>query len=101
MENPSKMDDLGNPHLPTSFDKTISSERSCPKCHHIQTLATGLGGSITKEQEWTSVARSSSYFGPTLPIFRFLDKDDEGTISFEEFEEQLGVVYFCFFCGEH
>ena len=24
-----------------------------------------------------SVARSFSYFGPTLPIFRFLDKDDE------------------------
>ena len=51
------------------------------------------------------MARSFSYFGPTLPIFRFLDRDDEalantvrlltvvnfcllpqGTISFEEFE---------------
>ncbi len=30
-----------------------------------------------EEAEWVSVARSSAYFGPTLPIFRFLDKDDE------------------------
>lgn len=45
------------------------------------------GDNFISEAEWVSVARSSAYFGPTLPIFRFLDKDDEGTIAFEEFEE--------------
>jgi len=45
------------------------------------------GDNFISEAEWVTVARSFSYFGPTLPIFRFLDRDDEGTISFEEFEE--------------
>ena len=35
----------------------------------------------SEEDEWVSVAESCSYFGPILPIFRFLDKDDEATFS--------------------
>ncbi|CAK9089846.1 Tonsoku-like protein [Durusdinium trenchii] len=35
------------------------------------------GDNYISEEEWSSVARSCSYFGPILPIFRFLDKDDE------------------------
>lgn len=35
----------------------------------------------------TEVLNDLSYFGPSEIIFRFLDKDDEGTVSIEEFRE--------------
>lgn len=35
--------------------------------------------------EWQSVCASLGYFGPVMPIFRFLDQDGEGSISAEEF----------------
>ncbi|CAE7173650.1 TONSL [Symbiodinium pilosum] len=39
------------------------------------------GDNFISEAEWVSVARSFSYFGPTLPIFRFLDRDDEAGLG--------------------
>jgi len=44
------------------------------------------GGGDIDEREWEGVVRDElKYFGPTLIIFGFLDKDDEGTVSREEF----------------
>lgn len=37
-------------------------------------------------QEYIGIVREHGYFGQTRPIFNFLDKDDEGSISFGEFE---------------
>ncbi|CAE8714826.1 unnamed protein product [Polarella glacialis] len=37
-------------------------------------------------KEWTGVCHNKvNYFGPTMPIFRYIDKDDGGSISAEEF----------------
>jgi len=36
-------------------------------------------------EEWTVACRELSYFGPTEPIFRYLDADCEGTVSIDEF----------------
>eukprot|EP00931_Biecheleriopsis_adriatica_P017672 TRINITY_DN12584_c0_g6_i1.p1 TRINITY_DN12584_c0_g6~~TRINITY_DN12584_c0_g6_i1.p1 ORF type:complete len:1677 (-),score=235.05 TRINITY_DN12584_c0_g6_i1:49-5079(-) len=35
--------------------------------------------------EWAKACNSNGFFGPTRPIFSFLDTDDEGTISEKEF----------------
>merc|ERR1712217_135498 len=43
-------------------------------------------GEIT-EEEWTKAIKTIGYFGSTEPIFHYLDKDDEGTISLTEFME--------------
>lgn len=37
------------------------------------------------EGEWMAAVRRLGFFGPALPIFHFMDKDDEGTISLAEF----------------
>lgn len=44
------------------------------------------GGEIDLN-EWTTACSKFGYFGPVVPIFRFLDADDQGTISFEEFKQ--------------
>jgi Ca2+-binding EF-hand superfamily protein len=36
--------------------------------------------------EWRDICRNLGFFGATRQIFKFIDKDDEGNISFEEFE---------------
>jgi len=36
--------------------------------------------------EWIEVCEEIGFFGETVPIFRYLDSDDEGTISRDEFE---------------
>lgn len=41
-------------------------------------------GNIDQE-EWTTACDHIGYCGPTIPIFRYLDADDEGTISLDEF----------------
>jgi len=43
-------------------------------------------GDITVE-EWDTACHEMGYFGPIMPIFRFLDSDNEGTISLDEFKE--------------
>jgi len=44
------------------------------------------GSGEIDEQEWIDIVRNSLlYFGPCIVIFRFLDKDDEGTVSEAEF----------------
>jgi len=35
--------------------------------------------------EWMDAVTNIGYFGPSHPIFKFLDKDDEGTVSYDEF----------------
>lgn len=42
-------------------------------------------GSITKK-EWSSVLQEAGFFGPAMPIFHFIDTDNEGTITADEFE---------------
>jgi len=41
-------------------------------------------GEIDK-QEWVELLTKLGYFGPARPIFSYLDKDDGGSISLEEF----------------
>jgi len=38
------------------------------------------------EEEWHAAVAGIGYFGPSAPIFNFLDKDNEGNLSFDEFE---------------
>merc|ERR1712014_246009 len=45
------------------------------------------GGGEIDFDEWMHVCHSLGYFGATRPIFKFVDKDDEGTISLDEFLE--------------
>lgn len=44
------------------------------------------GSGDLDEDEWCSALQEVGYFGPSKPIFNFLDKDDEGTVSLDEFE---------------
>jgi len=44
------------------------------------------GGEIDME-EWCKACEECGFFGPVIPIFRFLDADDEGTISLDEFNQ--------------
>lgn len=37
------------------------------------------------EQEWVTACASIGYLGNSVPIFRYLDKDDEGTVCLDEF----------------
>jgi len=46
--------------------------------------ADGSGG-ITFEEWHDAVTRQLQYFGPSKIIFKYLDKDDEGTVSLDEF----------------
>lgn len=43
------------------------------------------GGGEIDEEEWAKALSDCGYFGPSKPIFSFLDKDDEGTVSWQEF----------------
>mmetsp|Transcript_112506 Transcript_112506/g.195237 ORF Transcript_112506/g.195237 Transcript_112506/m.195237 type:complete len:1491 (+) Transcript_112506:137-4609(+) len=45
------------------------------------------GSGSIDEQEWTEACRKIGYCGPVSSIFNYLDKDDEGTVSLDEFEE--------------
>jgi len=45
------------------------------------------GSGEIDEDEWMQCCNEIGYYGPTRPIFAFLDKDDEGTVCFEEFKE--------------
>lgn len=38
------------------------------------------------EEEWSQALQRAGFFGLARPIFSFLDKDDEGTVSLDEFE---------------
>jgi len=50
-----------------------------------QALDDDGSGSIS-EDEWRAGCTRIGYFGPVLPIFRFLDKDDHGSVELEEFQ---------------
>jgi len=43
------------------------------------------GGEITVD-EWTECCEKVQYFGPTMPIFKYIDKDDGGSIEEPEFK---------------
>jgi len=43
------------------------------------------GGEITVD-EWTETCEKVQYFGPTMPIFKYIDKDDGGSIEEPEFK---------------
>merc|ERR1711920_691895 len=42
-------------------------------------------GEISEDERVAIVQESLHYFGPCITIFHFLDKDDEGTVSLDEF----------------
>jgi Ca2+-binding EF-hand superfamily protein len=44
------------------------------------------GGQIDLE-EWVTACEKVGFFGPVVPIFGYLDADDEGSISKEEFKQ--------------
>lgn len=44
------------------------------------------GSGEIDEEEWVTALQDAGFFGPARPIFAYLDKDDEGTVSFDEFE---------------
>lgn len=45
------------------------------------------GSGEIDQDEWVEAVKKLGYFGPAGPIFNYLDKDDEGTVSLEEFQE--------------
>jgi len=44
------------------------------------------GSGEIDEEEWSEALQRAGFFGLSGPIFSFLDKDDEGTVSLDEFE---------------
>eukprot|EP00930_Biecheleria_cincta_P035386 TRINITY_DN24341_c0_g1_i1.p1 TRINITY_DN24341_c0_g1~~TRINITY_DN24341_c0_g1_i1.p1 ORF type:complete len:1544 (-),score=257.84 TRINITY_DN24341_c0_g1_i1:122-4753(-) len=44
------------------------------------------GSGEIDEEEWSQSLQRAGFFGLAGPIFSFLDKDDEGTVSLDEFE---------------
>lgn len=38
------------------------------------------------EEEWSAALARLGFFGPSLPIFHYLDKDGEGSVSIDEFQ---------------
>jgi len=44
------------------------------------------GGGEIDFDEWSQALQRAGFFGLAGPIFSFLDKDDEGTVSLDEFE---------------
>jgi len=44
------------------------------------------GGGEIDFEEWCDACAQVGYFGPVVPIFGFLDADDEGTVSIDEFK---------------
>merc|ERR1712151_923039 len=46
--------------------------------------ASGTG--MIRYEEWDKTLRTVGYFGPAKPIFDYLDDDDGGTISLDEFQ---------------
>lgn len=44
------------------------------------------GGGEIDQHEWCEACKQVGYFGPVVPIFGFLDSDDEGTVSLDEFK---------------
>jgi len=45
-----------------------------------------LGVDEVKSDEWGAAARKMGFFGTARQVFKFLDKNDKGVISFEEFK---------------
>merc|ERR1719198_2015309 len=45
------------------------------------------GGGEIDAEEWHTACRDLGYFGPSEPIFRYLDADNEGSVSGDEFEK--------------
>jgi Ca2+-binding EF-hand superfamily protein len=44
------------------------------------------GSGTLDMKEWMAASQSIGFFGPAEPIFSFLDKDDEDSVSWEEFQ---------------
>jgi len=44
------------------------------------------GGGEIDMDEWCDSCKKVGFFGPVVPIFGFLDADDEGTVSLDEFK---------------
>jgi Ran GTPase-activating protein (RanGAP) involved in mRNA processing and transport len=43
------------------------------------------GGGEIDLQEWVDACQKVGFFGPVVPIFGYLDEDDEGSVSIDEF----------------
>jgi len=46
-----------------------------------------------KEERWCEALRYVGYLGPSLEIFAFLDKENVGTVSINQFQELEGLVH--------
>lgn len=49
-------------------------------------------GNINADEWEEAICEKFRFFGPAANLFRFMDKDNEGTISFEEFEALEPII---------
>jgi len=71
--------------LTLAFGEELASEEgSCDDTAWAK-MDTDCSGGLCQE-EWRQAVENIGYFGPSRVVFALLDRDDDGVISFSEYE---------------